>query len=68
MSKPILILNGPNLDELHISNPHKREAFRHHSYVTFAATALICGLGVNGYPLAVDAMADLLESRKAQAS
>jgi 3-dehydroquinate dehydratase-2 len=53
--------------ELHISNPHKREAFRHHSYVTFAATALICGLGVNGYPLAVDAMADLLGATKAAA-
>ena len=50
--------------ELHISNPHKREAFRHHSYVTLAATAMICGLGVAGYPLAVDAMADLLEARK----
>lgn len=49
--------------ELHISNPHKRESFRHHSYVTFAATALICGLGVNGYPVAVDAMADMLEAR-----
>jgi len=48
--------------ELHISNPHRREPFRHHSYVTPAATALICGLGVNGYPLAVDAMADLLET------
>ena len=54
--------------ELHISNPHKREAFRHHSYVTLAATALICGLGVNGYPLAVDAMADLLEARGTTAS
>ena len=53
--------------ELHISNPHKREAFRHHSYITLAATALICGLGVNGYPLAVDAMADLLEARKSAA-
>jgi 3-dehydroquinate dehydratase-2 len=52
--------------ELHVSNPHKRESFRHHSYVTMAATALICGLGVAGYPLAVDAMADLLEARKAQ--
>jgi 3-dehydroquinate dehydratase II len=51
--------------ELHISNPHKREPFRHHSYVTIAATALICGLGVNGYPLAVEAMADLLEARAA---
>ncbi len=48
--------------ELHISNPHKREPFRHHSYVTMAATGLICGLGVKGYPLAVDAMADLLET------
>jgi 3-dehydroquinate dehydratase II len=53
--------------ELHISNPHKREPFRHHSYVTIAATALICGLGVNGYPLAVEAMADLLEARAAMA-
>lgn len=50
--------------ELHISNPHKREPFRHHSYVTMAATGLICGLGVNGYPLAVDAMADMLEAKK----
>ena len=50
--------------ELHISNPLKREPFRHHSYVTMAATALICGLGVAGYPLAVDAMADMLEAKK----
>ena len=49
--------------ELHISNPHKREAFRHHSYVTFAATGLICGLGVNGYSLAVDAMAEMLKEK-----
>ena len=47
--------------ELHISNPHNRESFRHHSYVTFAATGLICGLGVNGYALAVDAVAELLK-------
>ena len=46
--------------ELHISNPHKRESFRHHSYVTLAATGMICGLGVNGYVHAVDAMADML--------
>ena len=51
--------------ELHISNPHKREPFRHHSYATFAATALICGLGVNGYPIAVEAMADLIKARQA---
>jgi 3-dehydroquinate dehydratase II len=51
--------------ELHISNPHKREPFRHHSYVTPAATALICGLGVSGYPLAVEAIAGLIKARQA---
>jgi 3-dehydroquinate dehydratase-2 len=51
--------------ELHISNPHKREPFRHHSYVTFAATALICGLGVNGYVIAVEAMAGLIKAKQA---
>jgi 3-dehydroquinate dehydratase-2 len=35
--------------EVHISNPHQREEFRHHSYITFAATGLIAGLGVKGY-------------------
>ena len=54
--------------ELHISNPHKREQFRHHSFITHAATALICGLGVNGYPLAVDAMTDLIAAREAKAA
>ena len=49
--------------ELHISNPHKREPFRHHSYATMAATALICGLGVNGYVIAVDAMCDLIADK-----
>lgn len=49
--------------ELHISNPHKREPFRHHSYATMASTALICGLGVNGYVIAVEAMADMLAER-----
>ena len=58
------MFDGPII-ELHISNPHKREAFRHHSFVTLAATGLICGLGVNGYPLAVEAMADILEANGA---
>ena len=52
--------------ELHISNPHQREEFRHRSFVTLAATAMMCGLGVNGYPLAVQAMADLVKSKKAK--
>ena len=53
--------------EVHITNIHARESFRHDSYVSKAARGVICGLGVAGYPLAVDAMADLLEARKAAA-
>ncbi|MFD4248736.1 type II 3-dehydroquinate dehydratase [Amycolatopsis thermoflava] len=41
------------LIELHISNVHKREAFRHHSVLSDIATAVIAGLGVDGYPLAL---------------
>jgi 3-dehydroquinate dehydratase-2 len=47
--------------EVHISNIHQREAFRHHSYVSMAATGVICGLGIRGYALALTALADLLE-------
>ena len=47
--------------ELHISNPHAREEFRHKSFVSLAATGSICGLGVDGYKLAVQAMANLLD-------
>ncbi len=47
--------------EVHISNIHKREEFRHHSYVSRMATGVICGLGIRGYALALTAMADLLE-------
>ena len=48
--------------ELHISNTHQREPFRHHSYVTQAATGLILGFGIDGYAMAVDAMANMLEA------
>ncbi len=51
--------------ELHISNLHNREAFRHQSFITAAATGVIFGFGVNGYPLAVDAMADLIKTANA---
>ena len=54
------MLNIPII-ELHLSNPHKRESFRHLSYVSFAATAVMAGLGAKGYGLAVDAAAALLE-------
>ncbi|PZW38668.1 3-dehydroquinate dehydratase [Humitalea rosea] len=46
--------------EVHISNIHRREAFRHHSYVSHAATGVICGLGPGGYALALRAMAGIL--------
>ena len=47
--------------EVHISNIHRREDFRHHSYVSRAAVGVICGLGIRGYDLALSAMADLLD-------
>ena len=43
--------------ELHISNVHKRETFRHYSYISPVAAGIIVGLGVAGYPLALRALA-----------
>lgn len=48
-------LNGP-LVEVHISNVHRREPFRHHSYVSAVADGVIAGLGVEGYVLALQWM------------
>jgi 3-dehydroquinate dehydratase II len=52
--------------EVHISNPHRREEFRHRDYVGLAATGSICGLGSAGYVLAVEAMAGLVGAGKAK--
>ena len=49
-------LNGP-LVEVHISNIHRREEFRHHSYVSAIADGVIAGLGVQGYVLALQWLA-----------
>ena len=49
-------LNGP-LVEVHISNIHRREEFRHHSYVSAVADGVIAGLGVEGYVLALQWLA-----------
>jgi 3-dehydroquinate dehydratase II len=45
--------------ECHISNVHRREAFRHHSYVSLAATAVLAGFGTHGYALAIRHLAHL---------
>ena len=48
--------------ELHISNIHKREEFRHKSLISDVVTGIICGLGTNGYILAINAMHELLKN------
>lgn len=52
---------GP-IVEVHISNIHRREAHYHHSYVSLVATAVIAGLGADGYPAAVRSVATILDS------
>ena len=52
LEKPII--------EVHLSNPHAREPFRHRSFVSKVATGVICGLKEQGYLAAVDAMAVLI--------
>lgn len=55
----LLALDQPVV-EVHLSNIHRREEFRHHSYVSRAVQAVICGLGARGYLLAIDAIIHLL--------
>ncbi len=48
--------------EVHLSNPHAREPFRHRSYVSPVSVGIISGFGANSYLLALDAMANLLSA------
>ena len=49
--------SGLTLVEVHISNPHAREAFRRHSVISPVATGLVAGFGLDGYALALEAVA-----------
>src|SRR3954470_20873027 len=53
--------DGPVI-EVHISNVHKREAFRHHSYVSGRADGVIAGFGTQGYPMALQRLAHLIDN------
>jgi 3-dehydroquinate dehydratase II len=53
---------GPII-EVHISNIHKREPFRHHSYVSTVAAGVIAGCGTQGYALALQRVASLLDAK-----
>lgn len=46
--------------EVHISNIHKRESFRHHSYISLRADGIIIGMGIDGYTLALRRLASLV--------
>jgi 3-dehydroquinate dehydratase-2 len=57
-----LLACGLPVIEVHLSNIYKREGFRQHSYVSQAARGVICGLGSEGYLLALEAMAKLAKA------
>ncbi|MBV9136412.1 MAG: type II 3-dehydroquinate dehydratase [Hyphomicrobiales bacterium] len=50
--------------EVHISNVHRREAFRHHSYVSMRADGVIAGFGTQGYGFALERLARLIDEKK----
>jgi 3-dehydroquinate dehydratase-2 len=56
----LALLEGKPIIEVHISNIHKRESYRHHSYVSSVADGVIAGCGVQGYALAIARVCALL--------
>ena len=61
-----LLAFGKPIIEVHMSNIYKREPFRHHSFISKAASGIISGLGPLGYELAITGMARLLAEQPAQ--
>lgn len=59
-----LLAVGKPVVEVHLSNIHKREEFRHHSYVSGVATGVICGFGPNSYLLGLNALVNLLSEEE----
>jgi 3-dehydroquinate dehydratase-2 len=49
--------------ETHLSNPHQREAFRHHTYVSLVATGVVCGFGADSYEVALEAAFRLIKRK-----
>ena len=49
--------------EVHITNIHQREEYRHHSYISKGARGVICGFGVKGYALAIEGLASLIGAK-----
>ncbi len=63
-----LLLTELPVIEVHISNIYAREKFRHQSLISKAAKGVLCGLGIDGYSYALQAMAKLLNSPKSKNS
>ncbi len=59
----LLTMESPVV-EVHISNIHRREEFRRHSYVSRAARAVICGFGIEGYALAISGLTTLIGAKE----
>ena len=50
--------------EIHITNIHQRESYRHNSYISKAAKAVVAGFGIEGYALAITGLAALIGAKK----
>ena len=59
----LFMLKAPVV-EVHITNIHQREEFRHHSYVSKAAKAVMAGFGIDGYALAITGIAGLIGAKE----